>query len=160
MSNTKLNEIDQAWVDALRSGNHKQGVDGKLCEIVGGEKRECCLGVLINIRQDPSVKIEINNDIYIYKEDDGLDRFGTLPRKFLVNSGLFQESGRFRPNWIITTSADSSLASLNDNGCSFVQIADLIEAFPWLVFKHYDEPDGVEFDLPASFGGGKLIKPF
>jgi hypothetical protein len=157
MSNTKLNQLDQAWVDALRSGNHKQGIDGYLCKIVSGEMHECCLGVLLNIREDPDVTIDKTSTIWEYK-DKNTRVCAALSSRNCENYGFFSIVGGFRDRWVFSERRWESLAGLNDNGYSFIQIADFIEAFPWVVFRHYDEPDGAEFDLPVSFGGGKLVK--
>ena len=156
-SSVKLNEIDQAWVDALRSGKHKQGTNGYLCEINKGERYECCLGVLLNIREDPTVIIDKTKVVWEYKQPTVV-KVASLPAGFLTRSGLFTSVGGFRSIWHIDNSSALSLGGLNDSGHTFAQIADFIEAFPWVVFRHYDEPDGVEFDLPVSFGGGKLVK--
>jgi hypothetical protein len=45
MENNKLpEEFKRKWIDALRSGEYKQGF-GTLCETINGKSFYCCLGV-------------------------------------------------------------------------------------------------------------------
>lgn len=125
--------MGKQWVEALRSGRYKQGVN-KLCGTVNpisndGKPKDpefcyCCLGVLSKIQnrlveKDGEYKDTINSMTVAYLITDnplytslGMD--GQLPYGVTVAYGggrLFQKN----------------LANLNDTGFSFEEIADIIE---------------------------------
>lgn len=95
------------WVAALRSGEYKQG-KGALQSKDG----YCCLGV--------------GCDIFIPKDKQVLDPMGLL-------MGSYPNSQLLAPSWLPAINLDYSnknktmLSTLNDNGKSFDEIADLIE---------------------------------
>lgn len=101
--------IKQAWIEALRSGEYKQGT-GCLRE----DDRYCCLGVLV--------------DLHIKKHDLEWEKLGedyhfdgsaaTLPAVVLEWAGLHIDN---------PTVNGLALATWNDSGESFQWIADLIE---------------------------------
>ena len=109
---SKLNPNAQKWVDALRSGKYKQGKD---CLAYAGHF--CCLGVLCELALESGVRIS--------KDDDtqGLVHYGGsstyLPRPVRDWACLKTARGHY---------GDTSLADKNDEGFSFAQIAELIEA--------------------------------
>ena len=90
-------EIKAQWVEALRSGNYKQG-RGFLHSKSG---TYCCLGVLCDIKQKDVRKTEL--------------LCGTFPNYWLLNWAELD----------FNTAVD--LALKNDNGVSFEEIADWIE---------------------------------
>lgn len=130
----KLTESDKRWVDALRSGKHNQG-NTYLCKIIDDSKYECCLGVRLNIDEF------VGNLSGCAMEFNG--RNSDLPIEYAKDKGFFSAVGCFKGKFKINCRNRHfySLSSLNDNGFPFLQIADLIEELPWLVFRHYDEPD-------------------
>jgi len=101
-------EIKKKWVDALRSGKYKQGT-GRLCSIHDTYKGYCCLGVLCEILEVPSV------ETHVMKEYDGAEWY--LPNRVTELTGLSR----------IPKINCRSLSDMNDDGMSFNEIADLIE---------------------------------
>ncbi len=99
-------ETKEKWVDALRSGRYKQGVD---C-LRTHDDRYCCLGVLCDVtgtRWRPHTL----HDRYVC-EGESL----VMPRPLIVKTGLSRrECG--------------DLAHMNDTGSSFSEIAEYIEKY-------------------------------
>jgi hypothetical protein len=116
-------EIRKLWVEKLRDPETKQG-RGHLKDEVGGL---CCLGVL--------------TELWRQSEDntEGFDWIGNASCQPLnpcaMGSGYLRQqviewAGLRSNNPILHLSkseGSNSLAGLNDNGCTFLQIADLIE---------------------------------
>lgn len=110
-------EIAKRWVDALRSGKYTQ-TRGKLNNNNTGGF--CCLGVLCDISGldkwtpyiDDAGKPVDHRSLY-------LERDGVLPEPVRTWSGIHSSLGSFIEG--------DSLASRNDNGATFEEIADLIE---------------------------------
>ena len=101
-------EIKTKWVVALRSGDYKQ-TKGKLKDANG----YCCLGVLCDIsRKETGFGIEHN---------EAREILGETIRKW---SGLTFCSG----DRVTIDDIKTSLADHNDDGATFLQIADAIEA--------------------------------
>ena|SRR3990167_4598159 len=127
-------EFKKKWIDALRSGKYKQGTDF-LCTKNG----YCCLGIAIlecgyGFTDDGYV---INKNGYVIKKGGDiiyenkelpdfmqdlldLDRCGTIPN-LTTADGKSRYYNRDRNTY--------TLADLNDYGCTFNQIADVIEYF-------------------------------
>lgn len=115
-----MNDNAKAWVAALRSGEFKQGM-GALRE--GDEF--CCLGVacelaaregITNAEEPPSDPL-IDN-IWHYGGENGV-----LPPEVTEWLGLRTNCGAWQEGII-----GGSLASQNDNGASFDEIAAIIES--------------------------------
>lgn len=117
--------IKKLWLNALRSGEYKQG-KGTL----RANDSYCCLGVLCDLhakefKKDWVLVPTVNDEHYDY-----LGRTQFLPNEVsnwaeidyykslgYTNSGMFKnDDGK-----------DSSLSTLNDEGKSFTEIADIIE---------------------------------
>lgn len=98
------------WVEALRSGHYKQGT-GLLCK----NGAYCCLGVAAELFATPETRRETR--------DDGAIRFdgavSVAPHYVTEALDLITDTGSI-------TSRCLSLASLNDEGLTFDQIADVI----------------------------------
>lgn len=106
-------EIKKLWVDALRSGDYKQGQ-----KVLHHTKNNsfCCLGVLCDLAVKNGVKINIKeNSVTSY---DG--EYETLPEKVIEWSELLDQSPDSNDPLI-------TLAGLNDIEYTFDQIADIIE---------------------------------
>jgi hypothetical protein len=115
--------VKQKWVEALRSGDYKQGK--MQLHIVGkGKKKDqfCCLGVLCDIYQKQQTKnkkkklfthvsdgTNVNGDVVFYDNNDSF-----LPTEVIAWSGL-------GPEW------QDKLSELNDDGYTFSDIAKYIE---------------------------------
>ena len=68
-------ELKEAWIEALRSGEYKQGV-GALCEEVKEVKTYCCLGVLADIcgpHIDESLAWKLKNGCWALVNEKGED---------------------------------------------------------------------------------------
>jgi hypothetical protein len=102
-------QIKKAWLNALRSGQYKQGQMYLRRRAHGAKDRYCCLGVLCDL-----------------VEPDKWDaRGGTI-----VNHGIH---GGYPGSTVLRTSGLSAddalhLGSLNDTGKRFDEIASYIEA--------------------------------
>lgn len=126
-------EIKQKWLEALRSGEYKQGQSA-----LRENDRFCCLGVLCNLHAEahPEFAAKQKNS----SEYDG--QLGHLPVSVQKWSGLTSSDGHieelpFRVRASAATGDErevfrrgsfTSLTSMNDEGCNFRQIADVIEA--------------------------------
>lgn len=113
MSKVKLNPNAQKWVDALRSGEYVQGKDS-----LRTWDRLCCLGVLSELAIENGVEIEKSISpmgIYSYNGDDCY-----APTLVADWVGLTSKQG-------VYGHGNSCLAKKNDAGCTFSEIADLIE---------------------------------
>jgi hypothetical protein len=109
-------EIKQRWIEALRSGEYKQGQG---CLHNHNENTFCCLGVLCDLHAKETNTNWVDDPEEGYTSDY-LDNDASLPDKVLEWSGLE------RPNPLITRTL--SIAIYNDQkGYSFDQLADLIE---------------------------------
>lgn len=113
-------EIKTQWVEALRSGEYKQG-KAKLKQIDRGEAQHCCLGVLCEIAKTQGIVTDLvtarfdHIDLEFYAFETGDDRReGYLPTAVREWSGL-------------DLLAQERLAGLNDRGESFEEIAGVIE---------------------------------
>lgn len=118
-------DLRRRWIEALRSGEYKQGVT-ELKRRRDGELLYCCLGVLCELigtefREDPDL------DGFYRFEVDGTQYSSSLAPDQCRLIGLYGALGE-RPY------AGSSLAALNDAHVSFAEIADIIEHSPHTVF--------------------------
>lgn len=112
--------VMKKWVAALRSGEFKQ-----VQMSLNRDGKHCCLGVLCDLALvDGYVECDFSGPTYItlYGERN---RRGVLPEEVMKYSGIGDSIGVIRK-------LDTDLASLNDSGKSFSEIADIIE-------KHYKE---------------------
>ena len=105
------------WLDALRSGKFKQGAG----ELVGRDQHQttyCCLGVLCKVTGMDNVRLF---------QKDTLDSVGRQhllgPWSSGPNDDHFSSS---KPE--TQTTVQRQLAAMNDNGCTFAEIAAWIEA--------------------------------
>ena len=94
-------ELLTRWVEALRSGEYRQGT-GRLQYTDYDEDciKYCCLGVLQHI--EPSIKVH-----------------RLFPKELLDNDSLFEHTG--------VCIEQRDLAERNDFGVTFPEIADIIE---------------------------------
>lgn len=114
MSEKMYPEIKAKWVAALRSGKYQQGRGG----LRNGDKF-CCLGVLCDLN-DPDWVDTGDGEVYGYKL---MPVFDMPPKSVYAWAGCdFSEAA--------VTIADRALtvADHNDEGRTFAEIADAIEA--------------------------------
>lgn len=117
-------EIKAKWIEALRSGKYKQGKAALRTE----NNEYCCLGVLCELAVNEGV---INPPVV--KEDDNFTARsriysfegcgGYLPKAVQTWAWLEDDDGRF----MSVINGLDNLASLNDHGTSFEEIAKVIE---------------------------------
>ena len=118
--------IMKKWVKALRSGEYDQGTGCLAQEDESGNHQFCCLGVLCNIMQEETGELKIGNyqsgltNAYVYSYDDEV---GVLENKVMEWSGIKDNNGAFK----YKNNHSVDLASLNDKGKTFEEIADIIE---------------------------------
>ena len=106
-------QIKQKWVDALRSGDYKQGQN-----YLRTDNGFCCLGVLCDLYgKENNVEWNLVNNGQNYE----FEEFESYLPPFVVEwAGVEEDAPRI--NGEIGT-----LSELNDTGSTFEQIADLIE---------------------------------
>lgn len=107
-------------VKALRSGEYKQGKDA----LVNSDDKFCCLGVACNISKLP---------LPWYLGDYGWNIDGSyteLPDSIQKEYGFYDNIGGRRDESSLDIGGEyyGSLANANDQGVTFDQIADYIEA--------------------------------
>ena len=125
-------EIADKWVAALRSDDYRQGRG--VLKSSGPERDErpafCCLGVLCDLyaaehRDEPAWR----GDDTIMGEDCH------LPTAVMLWSGISTENGLLACGKVAVDNCDheecphswhDNLADMNDEGCTFEQIADVI----------------------------------
>lgn len=117
-------EIAKKWAEELRSGRYKQGV-GYLRK---GDKY-CCLGVLCEIMDPKMARLAVSAkhgvDAYLYNGN-----FEVLPDTVMGWAGMKTSNGGFKGKSSFNTDVayGGCLASRNDAGVLFSEIADLIDA--------------------------------
>ena len=110
--------IKKRWIEALRSGQYKQG-QGYL---KSGDKY-CCLGVLCNLAKVDGVgKWECHMHATVFSCANSLDS-RVLPRDVQQWAGIPNSVGVYEVN----DDNDKTLVGLNDCGTSFEEIADVID---------------------------------
>lgn len=111
-------EIKKKWVAALRSGDYKQGQGGlkQIVRMLHGlaedEVQHCCLGVLQEVLGTPQWREEEQTAWFFGTQEDY--HHGYLTDPVLAKVGLSDDDQR-------------TLATKNDTGLSFNEIADYIE---------------------------------
>lgn len=108
-------DIADRWVAALRSGEYKQ-TQKTLRRL---DNSYCCLGVLCEILETPC---EARTRTYAY--DDSVD---FLPNSVRIAAGMNSTIGQYHKDGY-----GFDLATTNDDGASFAEIANIIE-------KHWEQ---------------------
>ena len=107
-----MNDIQTKWVEALESGDYKQGKT----YLRDSEDRYCCLGVACEVMGVEAVR---HSTYYVYNNSDILlNNFDKL--------GLRSEHGHFEGCITYNDYNYLSLTHMNDKGLSFKEIATLI----------------------------------
>lgn len=106
------------WIEALRSGNYRQGTN-RLCTLTADGPYYCCLGVAYAIFKD---QFEIKTvDYHSVRRFDGAS--GNLEHPDIRNALGINRIGYL----LKTIEGRSSLVTLNDDGYTFEEIASIIE---------------------------------
>lgn len=117
-------DIAKIWIDALQSGEYKQGTE-YLC----ADGQYCCLGVLCdlyaqnaadNLRIVEKFKGDSEFRITYYNHDSEV-----LPDVVQEWAGMSSNAGKYMDDTLF----ESSLASDNDQGDSFDELAKKIELY-------------------------------
>ena len=114
----KLGPNQLALVEALEGGEYKQGVE-YLC----GDGSFCCLGVAANLRGKTSRAMGGKADLHDFP--DVVEAYG-----FHWEDGYFPSRPAEEP-----VAEFPDLATANDEGCTFKQIAAFMREYPECVFK-------------------------
>lgn len=129
MSNAQLKPITRKqWIEALKSGEYKQGKNALWGTNICGEKRFCCIGVAADLMGVDT------NDLSVEYATCYLDAF--VPDEFSQAIGLAKS-----PVDIAGRDLNEILAGLNDSGKTFEQIADLLIFYYWIDGWEQDEID-------------------
>lgn len=132
IKNPEFRWLEDAWIDALRDGEHFQGVGGLDREDTG---TQCCLGVLCDIAGLPYV-------LEVGRRQGSLERYYFLPNDFDFNTGEYTETepgtvdennfvlpDEFTKILDVTLEDMYYLIEMNDlYDVSFDEIADYIES--------------------------------
>lgn len=134
----KLTDNQQKWIDALRSGDYKQGKGTLKSRNKEGEVCYCCLGVAQELFEPESNRIQLQNP---YGSTSGimLSRLSTPSYKIqaLLNLkdtvGQVDHSKPIDRRFPFYTLAEAN-DGINDIPRTFKEIADFIENNPEAVF--------------------------
>lgn len=119
-------EVKTIWVEALKSGEYKQG-RGSLHYTVGTDDLFCCLGVLCDLAVKagiipaPTVDKSALSDVTYYYDGNGF----TLPEP-VQDWAEIDANGRL-PKESEYPANNNYLSKQNDGGVSFERIAGMIE---------------------------------
>lgn len=134
----QLGPHQQQLVDALLSGNYKQGRK-KLTTVVDGIDYDCCLGVACKIAGEPSelTSIEPEGETKLVKRYGTREDINYLTGPACEYFGFKHSGAKFMTEDGFTTSACGcySLIQHNDNGKTFPEIASLIKENAPLLFR-------------------------
>lgn len=120
-TNSRVNkEVIRKWVQALRSGEYKQGKD----MLKGSDGCFCCLGVLCDlaVKEDVIASRETDKDGYTF--------FGRENEEYVLPSDVVDWVGLDSDNPDIsdTNGKRDAITFWNDTvGKSFIELADMIE---------------------------------
>ncbi len=142
-----------AWVAALRSGKYKQ--TKHVLKSLNGVPSYCCLGVACEVAIEAGLDLEHGEIVKegiakpvvgVYGEEGDSE---SLPQEVMEWLGMNVSDGGFNmetERWhgvirdldlgeVNSQRVNKTLASLNDRGATFAQIADIIESMPADMFK-------------------------
>lgn len=135
MAIVKMNpEIKAKWLDALRSGEYRQGQNVLKKSFSDNDKpQHCCLGVLCEIAIKEGLNISATAEILDggYREWYFEGQHESLPLSVVDWAGLWQGipvvPDPTREDYRDGSTPLTNLAQLNDDGYDFNALADLIE---------------------------------
>lgn len=131
--NFPFTELQLAWLDALESGEYKQGEGCLRQEVASGEFEYCCLGVAAELMGG-----EWERDYHMEPfKLKGSNLLSSLPYEMWLELKLYHNQGGVAAG---QSEARKSLAYLNDSGYSFKEIAALLRTNPEKYFSNlYDK---------------------
>jgi hypothetical protein len=136
-------EVKAAWLEALRSGRYTQG-QGYLTTITGGERLDCCLGVLCDVAIRAGLPVDVQSSparqqILKYDGQEGLlplsvyrwatiDGYASDPDSASYDIDVDVPNPSYDPDDEDDDATFSAtLSERNDGGDDYDDIADLIE---------------------------------
>jgi hypothetical protein len=128
-------EVKERWIEALLSGNYLQTIQKLKATISDDKVGYCCLGVLCEIENVPNRRVydNINNrDRFEFEFNDQFFSNSSLDFGWAQKRGMNSSIGEFVIFFELFGEKFYqvlSLASLNDDGFTFEQIADVIDYF-------------------------------
>ena len=133
-------DVADKWTNALRSGAYKQAkgqlrVCGEDWERTPSDSAFCCLGVLCDLytqqhSQEEDAKWGLNGAVRPATWDRGEVFMGEdshLPSSVREWAGMRSDIGLLSRTEFVGAVVAKNLVDLNDNGCSFAVIADVID---------------------------------
>ena len=121
-------EVKQQWMDALRSGDYKQGQNALRKQYPDEDPQFCCLGVLCDLAVKAGVVTAHAVDS-VYTGYGEQENTALLPAEVREWSGV-SEAGEFKKSSDSLPFARDALTAYNDVlGKNFNEIADVIEKY-------------------------------
>ena len=123
-------EIKTKWLEALRSGDYRQGRN--VLKQQHGPKdtpQFCCLGVLCDLAIEDGLTVEVDEVFFNEKSNTYYnDCYELLPEAVADWAGLPSVNPEVNIYDHEVDAADlTTIADLNDEGSTFAEIADVIE---------------------------------
>ena len=119
-------QVKEKWVNALRSGNYKQ-TTGNLYE---SEVGYCCLGVLTDLYlKEKGLEWDTNAGMSGTNMSGWMcfdSEYEFLPESVRDWAGLEDNCGTYEDD--VIEGGFICLSGINDNGASFIELADVIES--------------------------------
>lgn len=117
-------EVKKKWLTALRSGKYRQGTDCLKQEGADGRPLYCCLGVLCDLYvQEVGGRFSEPQPEIVFCDVTGESREAIPPQDVVKWAQLRHAVGNR-----VEGDELESLANYNDDGHSFEEIAEIIEA--------------------------------
>lgn len=128
----RLNPIEKAeWTKQLRSGSFAQG-KRLLKKEEHNEFIYCCLGLLCEMNKIPSNEHYTSDKVWAFEFEGNEKQRGLPSEHFMQDKGFLDNSASFYYDFTLFGNLfviRTSLATLNDEGFTFNQIADVIDYF-------------------------------
>jgi hypothetical protein len=127
--------LQLAWIEAIKSGRFLQGRE-RLTSLIEGKQYHCCLGVacIIHNEQAEALKLRLIELTQRFDAINYNNERNYAPNALIDALGLRGNAGQLKKFASINGLTYDTLAEMNDNGMSFVEIAAYIEANPENVF--------------------------
>lgn len=126
-----MNDLVKRWLEALRSGEYKQGRG-----MLRSQNGYCCLGVVCDLIDPEAWKTQIKRDYpYCWRSSEQQELFPVDLETSLSDTELDMLG--------LDHDQQESLMDMNDNGYSFYDIADEIEK----MMKENDSEDFIKIPV-------------
>lgn len=112
-------DVKPLWLEALRSGEYKQGRD-----VLHRDSKFCCLGVLCDVYRKEHEDTQWEHTGYSSGEYEFLREKDVLPFDVMMWAGFSADD-----HDVYVPVIGHTLSNLNDSGKSFAEIADIIERY-------------------------------